>query len=113
MSNYLNTILVIKDKQDRFYNAVDYIPSDAVKLRWTDKDGKMCFYHSSAHIMAEAILMHYPGALLTIGPPIENGFYYDIDFGTLEFNKEDIPKIEKSFLQIASKGVIFERRDCG
>ena len=50
---------------------------------WQDKQGKMAFWHSSAHVLAQSILSIYPKAKLTIGPPIENGFYYDVDFGNV------------------------------
>jgi len=108
MKNDLNAVLAAKDKQGIFFSDMLNVPDTAIKLSWDDQEGKMCFWHSSAHIMAEAILMFYPNALLTIGPPIENGFYYDIDFGSEIFNHEDIPDIEKSFLQIARKGVYFK-----
>src|SRR5262245_4168980 len=54
-------------------------------LTWNDKEGKSTFWHSSAHLMAEALEALYPGIKFGIGPPIENGFYYDVDFGGKEF----------------------------
>lgn len=79
-------------------------------LTWRDDEGKSTFWHSSAHILAEAIEFHFPGAKLAIGPPIDNGFYYDIDFGDQEFSSKDFPKIEKKFLELARSGETFERK---
>jgi threonyl-tRNA synthetase len=78
---------------------------------WNDTEGKTVMWHSSAHIMAEAILSFYPNALLTIGPPIENGFYYDIDFQGITFGHDDFAKIEKKFLELAKSGETFVRKD--
>ena len=63
-------------------------------LTWDDKNGKSAFWHSSAHILAEAIQAMYPDAKFTIGPSVENGFYYDIDFGEHSFTSDDLPKVE-------------------
>jgi threonyl-tRNA synthetase len=79
-------------------------------LTWDDDDGKSTLWHSSAHILAEAIEAEYPGVKLTIGPPIENGFYYDIDFLGQPFSQPDFEKIEKKFLELARSGETFERR---
>lgn len=68
---------------------------------WDDDEGKKAFWHSSAHLMAQAILKFYPNAKLTIGPPIDNGFYYDIDFGDQVFSEKDFEKVEKKILEIA------------
>jgi threonyl-tRNA synthetase len=54
-------------------------------LTWNDVDGKSTFWHSSAHLLAEALEANYPGTKFGIGPSIENGFYYDVDFGEVEF----------------------------
>ena len=78
---------------------------------WNDTEGKSVMWHSSAHIMAEAILSFYPNALLTIGPPIENGFYYDIDFQGVTFGHDDFAKIEKKFLELAKSGETFVRKE--
>jgi len=68
---------------------------------WNDKEGKKAFWHSTSHVMAQAIEMLYPGAKLTIGPAIDNGFYYDIDFGEQKISENDFPKIEAKMLEIA------------
>jgi threonyl-tRNA synthetase len=109
MKQHLNAVIAAKDRQGIFCTDTQNVAADAIKLSWEDQDGKMCFWHSSSHIMAEAILRHYPDALLTIGPPIENGFYYDIDFGSGIFSHDEIPKIEQTFLEIAGKGVSFKK----
>ncbi|MCL7765369.1 threonine--tRNA ligase [Polaribacter sp. Z014] len=68
---------------------------------FNDAGGKKAFWHSSAHVLAEAILSFYPKAKLTIGPAIDNGFYYDIDLGEDVISDKDFPSIEKKFLEIA------------
>lgn len=72
-------------------------------LTWTDDLGKKAFWHSSAHLLAQAILDFYPEAKLTIGPAIENGFYYDVDFGDQSLSEKDFDKIEKRMLEHARK----------
>ena len=62
-------------------------------LTFNDKEGKSTMWHSSAHLMAEALEEIYPGIKLAIGPPIDNGFYYDIDLGTHEISEKDLPKV--------------------
>ena len=72
-----------------------------VLYTWRDAEGKQAFWHSSAHIMAQALEELYPGIKLTIGPAIENGFYYDIDPGEHTISEKDLPKIEQKMLEIA------------
>jgi threonyl-tRNA synthetase len=72
-----------------------------VLYTFNDKEGKKAFWHSSAHVLAQAILTFYPDAKLTIGPAIDNGFYYDIDFGNDIISEKDFPAIEKKFLELA------------
>ena len=72
-----------------------------VLYTFNDAEGKKAFWHSSAHVMAETILDFFPGAKLTIGPAIENGFYYDIDLGGEVISEKDFPKIEKKFIELA------------
>ncbi|MGO4709528.1 threonine--tRNA ligase [Chryseobacterium sp. 2TAF14] len=76
-------------------------------LTWNDDLGKKAFWHSSAHLLAQAILEFYPNAKLTIGPAIENGFYYDVDFGDETLSEKDFDKIEKKVLENAKKGSTF------
>jgi len=80
-------------------------------LTWNDDNGKNTLWHSSAHLMAEAILSFYPEAKLAIGPPIENGFYYDIDFGGKTFAQEDFDKVEKKMLELARQKNAFVRQE--
>jgi threonyl-tRNA synthetase len=79
-------------------------------LTWNDLGGKSTFWHSSAHLLAEALESHYPGVKLAIGPPIENGFYYDVDFGDTEFSQSDFDKIEKKMLELARTKSEFVRK---
>lgn len=76
-------------------------------LTWNDDLGKKAFWHSSAHLLAQAILEFYPNAKLTIGPAIEKGFYYDVDFGDESLSEKDFEKIEKKVLENAKKGSTF------
>ncbi|MDR9417361.1 threonine--tRNA ligase [Gracilimonas sp.] len=78
---------------------------------WDSEDGKYTFWHSSAHLLAEAIQELYPEAKFGIGPPIESGFYYDIDFGDKQITQEDLPKIEQKFIEKARQKSEFERKD--
>lgn len=75
---------------------------------WNDDMGKKAFWHSSAHILAQSILNFYPNAKLTIGPAIENGFYYDVDFGDEILSEKDFEKIEKKMLENAKKDSTFK-----
>lgn len=79
------------------------ITSDAALqlLTWNDEDGKKTFWHSSAHLLAEALEALYPGVKFGIGPPIDKGFYYDIDFGDYEFGAEDFQKLEAKMNELA------------
>ena len=78
---------------------------------WNDPEGKATVWHSSAHLMAEAIEQLYTGVKFGIGPSIENGFYYDVDFGTNTITEEDLAKIEKRMMELASQKQAFERVD--
>lgn len=78
---------------------------------WDSEDGKYTFWHSSAHILAEAIQELYPDAKFGIGPPIESGFYYDIDFGDKNISQDDLQKIENKFLDVARNKNSFNRKD--
>ncbi len=77
---------------------------------FNDADGKKAFWHSSAHVLAQAILEFYPDAKLTIGPAIENGFYYDIDLGDKVISEKDFLQIEKKFLELARGKYEFKLR---
>jgi threonyl-tRNA synthetase len=81
-------------------------------LTWNDDAGKSTYWHSSAHLMAEALEALYPGVKLAIGPAIENGFYYDVDLGEgRSISSEDFPEIEKKMLELAKTKSRYERKD--
>ncbi len=75
--------------------------ADVRLLTWNDREGKSTFWHSSAHLMAEALEALYPGIKFGIGPAIETGFYYDVDFGDREFSSDDFKKIEDKIIELA------------
>jgi threonyl-tRNA synthetase len=80
-------------------------------LTWDNDKGKSTFWHSSAHLMAEAIEDIFPGTKFGIGPAIETGFYYDIDLGDRKIEEEDLRKIEKKFKELASKKEQYKRTE--
>jgi threonyl-tRNA synthetase len=80
-------------------------------LTWNDQDGKETMWHSSAHLMAEALEFYYPGAKFAIGPAVENGFYYDVDFGDKAFSIDEVEKIEKKMMELAAKKEEYKRQD--
>ncbi len=80
-------------------------------LTWNDKEGKKTFWHSSAHLMAEALEAVYPGIKLGTGPAIENGFYYDVDPGDNKISSDDFKKIEDKMLELARQKNDYVRQD--
>ena len=80
-------------------------------FKWDDPEGKHAFWHSSAHLLAEALQELYPGVKFGIGPAIENGFYYDIDPGEHKLTDEDFAKIEKRMLELARENQEIRRAD--
>ena len=78
---------------------------------WEDSEGKSTFWHSSAHLMAEAVQGLYPGIKFGIGPSIENGFYYDIDFQEYDPSEINLSKIEKEFIRLCTSNLIFDRSE--
>ncbi|PWL27675.1 MAG: threonine--tRNA ligase [Fluviicola sp. XM-24bin1] len=89
------------------------IESDATLqlLTWNDTEGKSTMWHSSAHLMAEAIEFYYPGVKLAIGPPIKNGFYYDVDFMDYTIAEEDLAKIEQKMKELAKQKNEYIRKE--
>ncbi|MVZ62837.1 threonine--tRNA ligase [Sphingobacterium humi] len=79
-------------------------------LTWNDDKGKNTFWHSSAHLLAEALEALYPGIKFGIGPAIETGFYYDVDFGDREFSSDDFKQIEDKMLELAKQKETFDRK---
>jgi len=80
-------------------------------LTWNDSGGKMTFWHSSAHLMAEALEALYPGTKFGIGPAIENGFYYDIDTGGKAIGMADLEAIEQKMKELAGRNVAYQRTE--
>ena len=85
--------------------------SEIKLLKWEDQEGKETFWHSSSHLMAEALQELYPGVKFGIGPAIENGFYYDVDFGETTITEADLKKIEEKMIALARSKESFVRRD--
>ncbi len=104
-----NVLSVVVDGE--VWDATRPIDKDAAikLLTWNDTEGKATMWHSSAHLMAEAIEILYPGVKFGIGPDIENGFYYDIDFGEYPISSDDFPKIEKKIQELAREKQQFTR----
>ena len=80
-------------------------------LKFDDLDGKKIFWHSSSHLLAEALEALYPGIKLGIGPAIDNGFYYDVDFGEHPFSSNDFEKVEQKMKELASQANTFVRKE--
>ncbi|WP_161891550.1 threonine--tRNA ligase [Pontibacter russatus] len=80
-------------------------------LTWNDDLGKNTFWHSSAHLLAEALEELYPGVKFGIGPPVENGFYYDVDLGDRTFSQDEFAKVEQKMLELARNKSEFTRRE--
>ena len=80
-------------------------------LTWRDDEGKRTMWHSSAHLMAEALEALYPGVKFWVGPPIENGFYYDVDFGDHTITDKDFPAIESKMMELAKQKNPYIRRE--
>lgn len=87
------------------------LDSNLQLLTWNDVEGKKTFWHSSAHLLAEAIEFLYPGTKFGIGPAIENGFYYDIDLGDQEFGQENFKAIEDKMLELARLKLDYVRKE--
>lgn len=106
-----NTISAIVNGKQTEVNTPITEDSTLQLLTWNDDMGKKAFWHSSAHLLAQAIMEYYPDAKLTIGPPIENGFYYDVDFGEKPLSENDFEKLEKKILENAKKNSTFQLRE--
>lgn len=86
-------------------------PCELQLLTWNDAEGKSTMWHSSAHLMAEALEFYFPGIKLAIGPPITNGFYYDIDLGEYTISEKDLEKIEQKMKELAKAKNPFVRKE--
>lgn len=95
------------------WDATRPITTDATVqlLTWNDEDGKATYWHSSAHLLAEALEALYPGIKFGIGPSIDNGFYYDVDFGDQPFGADEFEKIEKKMLELAREKNEYKRSE--
>jgi threonyl-tRNA synthetase len=80
-------------------------------LTWTDPDGQNTFWHSSAHLMAEAVESLFPGVKFWVGPAIEKGFYYDMDLGDRKMTEEDLRELEKRMNELAKKANPYQRKE--
>jgi threonyl-tRNA synthetase len=98
---------------DEILDANRLISSDSTLqlLTWNDQEGKSTMWHSSAHLMAEALEFYYPGIKLAIGPPVANGFYYDIDFENHSISEKDLEKIEQKMKELAKQKLQFIRQE--
>lgn len=85
--------------------------SDINIFTWNDDEGKSTYWHSSAHLMAEALEALYPGVKFGIGPPIEYGFYYDVDLGDRTIGKDDLAAIEAKMMELAKQDSAYERKE--
>ena len=106
-----NTISAIVNGQQTEVETMITEDSTVQLLTWSDDMGKKAFWHSSAHLLAQAIMEFYPNAKLTIGPAIGNGFYYDVDFGGEPLSEKDFEKLEKKILENAKKNSTFNLRE--
>lgn len=82
-------------------------------LTWSDMEGKSTFWHSSAHLMAEAVESMFPGVKFWVGPPVENGFYYDMDLGDRKMSEEDLLALEKKMNELAKQNNPYLRKEIG
>ena len=80
-------------------------------LTWNDAGGKNAFWHSSAHLMAEAVESLFPGVKFWVGPPVENGFYYDMDLGDKKMSEEDLAVLEKKMNELAKQNNAYSRKE--
>jgi threonyl-tRNA synthetase len=112
-NHFGNQVVFAASVNDETWDLTRPITEDATLklLKWEDEEGKHAYWHSSAHLMAEALQELYPGIKFGIGPAIENGFYYDVDPGEGVVIKEsDFPVIEKKMMELAAKKEDIKRR---
>ncbi len=88
-----------------------YKDSTIKLLTWADSEGKSTFWHSSAHLMAEAVEALFPGVKFWVGPPVENGFYYDMDLGGRHITEEDLRKLELKMAELAKQNNPYKRQE--
>lgn len=105
--------VIAADVNGQVWDATRPINTDAtIKLySWDDKEGKSTFWHSSAHLMAEAVESLFPGVKFWVGPPVENGFYYDMDLGDRKITEEDLALLEKKMNELARQNNTYIRKE--
>ncbi len=113
LSNSLAKKVLAVTVNSEVWDATRPIQEDArIELKtWDDKEGKATFWHSSAHLMAEALEALYPGVKLAIGPAIDAGFYYDVDFEGKTFTDKDFQKLEKKMIELARQKNEYQRKE--
>jgi threonyl-tRNA synthetase len=113
ISEGLARVVISAKVNDEIWDITRPINHDATLslLKFDDVEGKKTFWHSSSHLLAEALEALYPGVKLGIGPAIDNGFYYDVDFGDHSFSSDEFEKVEKKMIELAKTGSIFHRSE--
>jgi len=113
ISNSLAKKVLAAEVNGEVWDLTRPIHSDAQLrlLTWDDEGGRYAFWHSSAHLMAEALEATYPGVKFGIGPPIETGFYYDVDLGDRQISDKDLEALEKKMKELAVKNSRYMRRE--
>ena len=113
ISNSLAKKVLVASFNDILVDISTKLESDgSIKFyTWDDDEGKYTFWHSSAHLLAESVESMYPGVKFGIGPPISNGFYYDIDFVNYDISDINLSKIERKFIELSKKNLYFKRSE--
>ena len=113
ISNSLAKKVLVASFNDILVDISTKLESDgSIKFyTWDDDEGKYTFWHSSAHLLAESVESMYPGVKFGIGPPISNGFYYDIDFVNYDISDINLSKIERKFIELSKKNLDFKRSE--
>ena len=113
ISEGLARVIVCAKVNGEVWDITRSIEEDATLslLKFDDEDGKKTFWHSSSHLLAEALEALYPGVKLGIGPAIDSGFYYDVDFGDQSFSSNDFEKVENKMKELAKQGNVYERSE--
>ena len=113
ISNSLAKKVLVASFNDILVDISTKLESDgSIKFyTWDDDEGKSTFWHSSAHLLAESVESIYPGVKFGIGPPISNGFYYDIDFVDYDISDINLSKIERKFIELSKKNLDFKRSE--
>ncbi len=106
-----NVLAAKVDKEIWDANRPIYRDSTLQLLTFKDKEGQQTYWHSSAHLMAEALEFLFPGVKLAIGPAVDNGFYYDVDFGDQQFSSDSFELIESKMLELAKNDSVFIRSE--